>query len=124
MYHSKNIDVDPDEMEHGNMYDELMERLISDAGNLFKIGLAKIIIENNYSETSKTKIQMNYQQQLNESKKLKKSPLIKLLLLINQWFLPQSCSLIYIVCEMLRNGLLPLATLQVNTRSEPLVCSC
>lgn len=80
MYHSKNIDVDPDEMEHGNMYDELMERLISDAGNLFKIGLAKIIIENNYSETSKTKIQMNYQHQLNESKKLKKSPLIKLLL--------------------------------------------
>ena len=67
-------------MEHGNMYDELMERLISDAGNLFKIGLAKIIIENNYSETSKTKIQMNYQHQLNESKKLKKSPLIKLLL--------------------------------------------
>ena len=39
--HSKNIGVDPDEIEHGNIYDAFIESRISDMGNSFKIGLAK-----------------------------------------------------------------------------------
>ena len=38
--HSKNIGVDPDEIEHGNIYDESSESLISFEGNLCNWGLA------------------------------------------------------------------------------------